>query len=66
MVGSNTADADCPDARRFAFVAGFAPAYQTCHYAEPEENGGWRSWFGWGDRDEAAEAAQPQQQPEQP
>ena len=66
VVGSNTADADCPDARRFAFVAGFAPAYQTCHYAEPEENGGWRSWFGWGDRDEAAEAAQPQQQPEQP
>ena len=66
VVGSYSTDAGCPDARRFAFVAGFAPAYQPCVYEQPEENGGWRSWFGWGDRDEAAEAAQPQQQPEQP
>ncbi len=29
-------DADCPQARRYAFVPGFAPGYQPCHYASPE------------------------------
>jgi penicillin-binding protein 1B len=28
-------DPGCPDARRFPFVAGFAPAYQPCQYAAP-------------------------------
>ncbi|MDG6347914.1 penicillin-binding protein 1B [Luteimonas sp. 8-5] len=65
VVGSNTTDADCPEAQRYAFVAGFAPAYQTCHYSEPEEGGGWRSWFGWGDRDEEPEQAE-QAQEQQP
>ena len=27
---SSSTDADCPDARRFAFVSGYAPAYQPC------------------------------------
>jgi len=46
---SNSTDAGCPGARRFAFVAGYAPAYQPCAIAAPqEEQGGWREWFGWG------------------
>lgn len=50
---SNSTDAGCPGARRFAFVAGYAPAYQPCAIAAPEEqSGGWREWFGWG-KDEA-------------
>lgn len=32
---SGSTDADCPGARRFAFVAGFAPAYQPCYRAPP-------------------------------
>ena len=63
--GGASTDAGCPDARRFAFVAGFAPPYRPCTYADPyyqqqeqgageESGGGWRSWFGWG-RDEPAE-----------
>ena len=48
VVQSNSTDADCPDARRFPFAKGYAPPYQPCVYAqpEPEEQGGWRSWFG--------------------
>ena len=38
VVASNSTDAACPGARRFAFVAGFAPRYQPCVYAEPDEN----------------------------
>ncbi len=65
--GSHSTDAGCPDARRFAFVAGFAPAYQPCVYANPdpyyqqqeEQEGGWRSWFGWGDRDDPAKRESP-------
>ncbi|MDO5505533.1 MAG: penicillin-binding protein 1B [Pseudoxanthomonas suwonensis] len=35
-VGSGgSTDADCPGARRFAFVSGFAPAYQPCYRAPP-------------------------------
>ncbi|MDE2408444.1 MAG: penicillin-binding protein 1B [Xanthomonadaceae bacterium] len=30
-------DPGCPEARRFPFVAGFAPAYQPCQYAPPVE-----------------------------
>jgi penicillin-binding protein 1B len=71
--GSHTTDAGCPGARRFAFVAGFAPAYQPCVYANPDpyyqqdgqqESGGWRSWFGWGDREDPAKRAPPQPAPE--
>ena len=36
VVQSNSTDAACPGARRIAFVAGFAPAYQPCVYANPE------------------------------
>ncbi|MFC7302024.1 penicillin-binding protein 1B [Cognatiluteimonas weifangensis] len=66
VVQSNSTDAGCPDARRFAFVAGFAPAYQPCVWAEPDPyyeqqaaeaaagEGGWRSWFGWGERSDPA------------
>ena len=49
-------------------VAGFAPAYVPCTpvepevIAEPEQGGGWRSWFGLPPR--AAES--PQTEPEQP
>jgi penicillin-binding protein 1B len=67
---ANSTDAGCPDARRFAFVAGFAPEYQPCAYASPdpysqeqetEQGGGWRSWFGWGDRDDPAKRQPPPQ-----
>lgn len=75
VVQSNSTDPGCPGARRFAFVAGFAPRYQACVYASPdpygpreeEQSGGWRDWFGWGD-DEAPRdpAARPQSAPEPP
>ncbi len=70
-IASNTTDPDCANARRFAFVAGFAPAYAPCPAPEPvaeEGQGGWREWFGIGRKDEeqpaeqAAEAPPPQQQ----
>jgi len=64
IVDSSSTDASCPGARRFAFVAGFAPAYQPCTYTEPlpepgdalpeeapeqaAQRGGWRNWFGIG------------------
>jgi penicillin-binding protein 1B len=35
VVASNSTDAGCPEARRFAFVAGFAPPYQPCTWTEP-------------------------------
>ena len=74
VVQSNSTESGCPGARRFAFVAGFAPAYQPCVYAEPDRyyqqqtgdeqpGGGWREWFGWGDRGDPA--TQPPSQPEQ-
>jgi len=31
----HSTDPGCPDARRFAFVAGYAPAYQPCVYVPP-------------------------------
>ncbi|MCW5581406.1 MAG: penicillin-binding protein 1B [Luteimonas sp.] len=58
VLQSNTTDAECPGARRFAFVAGFAPPYQACSYGTPEAFGepqaqsrGWREWFGFGRRE---------------
>lgn len=69
VVGSNTTDAGCAGARRFAFVAGFAPAYAPCPMPEPEpqEEAGWREWFGF-DRDgnEPAEPASPAASGEEP
>ena len=66
-IASNTTDADCPNARRFAYVAGFAPQYAPCPQPEPvaEESGGWRDWFGIGKKEEEAprEQAPPQETP---
>jgi len=57
VIGSNTTDAGCTGARRFAFVSGFSPAHTPCPMQQPEveeESGGWREWFGFGrDREEA-------------
>ena len=77
--GNATTDADCPGARRFPFVAGYAPPYSPCApaYAEPagagdeagqEEGGFWQRLFR---RDRAAEpapaaAAEPVQPAPQP
>ena len=66
VVGSHTTEAGCAGARRFAFVAGFAPAYQPCQPPEPapEERGGWREWFGFGrDDDERAPEPEPVTEP---
>jgi penicillin-binding protein 1B len=62
VVQSNATDASCPGARRFAFVNGFAPPYQSCVQDVPDpydeggdgqERRGWREWFGFGRREEA-------------
>ncbi len=68
-IGSNTTDADCAGARRFAYVAGFAPSYTPCPapqpVAEDEQGGGWREWFGFGRKDEEKpQADNPPPQPE--
>lgn len=60
VVGNNSSDQTCPGARRFAFVAGFAPAYASCVIEPPpqeQESGGWRSWFGLDRKPEPAEQA---------
>lgn len=36
---SSSTDDGCPGARRFAFVAGYAPPYQPCVYAQPDPYG---------------------------
>lgn len=55
LQGSYSTDPGCPEARRFAFVAGYAPPYQPCTLAPTEDtSGGWRDWFGWGDEEEPA------------
>lgn len=64
VVGTNTTDASCAGARRFAFVAGFAPQYAPCPAPQPETEesggGGWREWFGIGkDKDEPAREPAP-------
>ena len=58
VTGTHTTDADCAGARRFAFVAGFAPSYAPCPAPQPvaEEEGGWREWFGFGKREDEAPA----------
>jgi len=74
VLQSNATDAECPSARRFAFVAGFAPPHQPCAYAQPDAFGesedtssrGWREWFGFGRREAPAEPAPPQSAPSQP
>ncbi|QDH70816.1 penicillin-binding protein 1B [Lysobacter alkalisoli] len=63
VVGSNSTDAGCPEARRFPFVAGHAPAHAPCRLPEPEpepdrERRSWRDWFGFG-RDRDSSPAQP-------
>ncbi|RNF84205.1 penicillin-binding protein 1B [Montanilutibacter psychrotolerans] len=77
-VGTGTTDAGCVGARRFAFVAGFAPAYTPCPAPQPVEmldgegegvagdpgrsGGGWREWFGFG-RDDDQRDADPEADP---
>lgn len=57
VVQGSTTEAGCPGARRFAFAAEFAPPFQPCTYDDPyreqqdDDRGGWREWFGFGDRD---------------
>ena len=70
VAGTNSTDSGCPGARRFAFVAGFAPRYTPCVAAPPaeeQEGGGWRDWFGWGNdeapRDPATQPQTPQPEP---
>ncbi len=36
IAADSSTDEGCPDARRFAFVAGFAPAYQPCAALAPQ------------------------------
>jgi penicillin-binding protein 1B len=67
VIDSNTTDAGCAGARRFAFVAGFAPAYAPCPAPQPalpeegaegeDTGGGWREWFGIGERREEPDPA---------
>lgn len=72
VVGTNTTDGACPGARRFPFVAGFAPAYAPCPQPEPEagaeeSGGGWREWFGIGKgKDEPARDPAPSNNPPPP
>ncbi|MFD0740000.1 penicillin-binding protein 1B [Lysobacter koreensis] len=67
VIGQNTTDAGCGGARRFAFVQGFAPGYTPCPAPQPavdeesEQDGGWRDWFGFGDRDERREDDEPRE-----
>jgi len=72
VLQSSATDPECPGARRFAFVAGFAPPYASCAsfmpsdpYADPAQAGsdgqgerrGWREWFGLGRRETQPEPA---------
>ena len=84
VVQSNGTDASCPGARRFAFVAGYAPPYQPCVYANPDpapsdqmqdgqqdqpppdEQHGWRDFFGLGHRNDPARQAPPPPPPPEP
>ena len=65
VVQSNATEDGCPGARRFAFVNGFAPPFQSCMQSVPDpfdggdqERRGWREWFGFGRRDEAPQPAE--------
>ena len=64
VVGNNATDPSCPGARQLPFVAGFAPPYSPCVVEpaldQPDEGGGWRSWFGLDREPESApEPAEP-------
>ena len=65
VVGSNTTDASCPEARQLPFVAGFAPPYAACVIEQPpiegeeQEGGGWRSCFGVDRKEEPAPPPEP-------
>lgn len=37
VVNGQSTDPDCPGARHYPFVAGYAPAYQPCQYPPPQE-----------------------------
>jgi len=70
--GTYVTDADCPGARRFAFVAGNAPPYAPCTPPAPPEGedagqgeGFWQRLFGRG-RDAAQDAPPPAPQPTGP
>ena len=71
MAGSKTTNPDCAGAPRVAFVPGSAPDYAPCPQPQPvaprdDENGGWRDWFGFGDREAPRDPATqppPEQQP---
>src|SRR5699024_11510493 len=45
----HSVDSECPDARRYAFVPGFAPSYQPCDYGRPDP--------AWAGTDHAADPA---------
>jgi len=65
--GTSSTDETCPGARRFPFVVGYAPAYAPCAppppVDEPQQGGGWRSWFGLDPKPEAPAEAAPQAAP---
>jgi penicillin-binding protein 1B len=77
---SASTDPACPGARRFAFVAGFAPPYQPCVYDAPQSNPdedqqttvsddehrSWRDWFGLGNHGDPAKQAPPAPPPPPP
>ena len=48
VIDSNTTDAGCAGARRFAFVAGFAPPYAPCPAPQPALPFGQRQGIGGG------------------
>lgn len=46
--GNHSTASSCPDAVRYPFVVGFAPAYAPCNQDDEQQKGwrNWRSWFG--------------------
>ena len=68
VVGSNVTDAGCPGARRFAFVANFAPAWVPCQPPEPEpverERRGLLEWLGIGRGKDRSDEGRREEQPE--
>lgn len=68
VIGTHTTDASCVGARRFPFVAGFAPEYAPCPAPQAEgeaSGGGWREWFGIG-KDKEEPAREPAPSPDSP